>query len=39
MNEYSFRYSNRALDDGERVVAAIRASEGKKLYYKEPVKV
>ncbi len=39
MNEYSFRYNHRALDDGERVVAAIRATEGKKLYYKEPVKV
>ena len=24
--------------NGDRVVAAIRASEGKKLYYKEPVK-
>ncbi|MCH8944657.1 MAG: IS1595 family transposase [Proteobacteria bacterium] len=39
LNEYSFRYSNRAMDDGERVIAAIRAADGKKLYYKEPLKV
>lgn len=37
MNEFSFRYNNRALEDGERVVAAIKAADGKRLYYKSPV--
>jgi transposase-like protein len=34
--EYEFRYNNRELEDGERVCAAIRASEGKRLMYKDP---
>lgn len=34
--EYEFRYNNRELDDGQRTVAAIKASEGKRLMYKEP---
>ena len=38
MNEYSFRYKHRALDDGDRVIAAIKAADGKKLYYREPLK-
>lgn len=31
--EYEFRYNRRHLDDGARTVAAIRASEGKRLVY------
>jgi transposase-like protein len=31
--EYEFRYNLRHLDDGARTVAAIRASEGKRLVY------
>lgn len=38
ISEFEFRYNNRELTDGERTVAAIRASEGKRLMYKEPVK-
>jgi hypothetical protein len=34
--EYEFRFNNRELEDGERVHAAIRASKGKKLMYKQP---
>jgi hypothetical protein len=34
--EYEFRYNNRELDDSQRTVAAIKASEGKRLMYKEP---
>lgn len=36
--EFEFRYNHRELDDGQRVVAAIRHSEGKRLMYKEPAK-
>lgn len=36
MSEYEFRYNNRELDDGERTAAAIKASEGKRLMYREP---
>jgi transposase-like protein len=36
LNEYSFRYNHRHADDGDRTMAAIRASEGKRLFYKEP---
>jgi len=35
--EFEFRYNGRELDDGERTVAAIKASENKRLYYKDPV--
>lgn len=35
--EYEFRYNGRKLDDGERVVAAIQAADGKRLRYREPV--
>lgn len=31
-----FLYNNRDLEDGERVLAAVRASEGKRLFYKWP---
>lgn len=39
LSEYEFRYNHRGLDDGERVVAAIKASEGKRLMYREPVEM
>ncbi len=35
--EYEFRYNHRDVCDGERVTAAIRATRGKKLFYREPV--
>lgn len=35
LSEYEFRYNNRELDDGQRVAKAIRASEGKRLTYRE----
>lgn len=38
MAEFEFRYNARELDDGERTVAAIKASEGKRLMYKELAK-
>lgn len=33
LSEYEFRYNNRELEDGERTVAAIKASEGMRLTY------
>ena len=33
VDEFTFRYNTRKLDDGERTLAAIRASEGKRLKY------
>lgn len=35
--EYEFRYNHRQLEDGDRIEAAIKASQGKRLHYKEPV--
>lgn len=35
-NEFSFRWTNRKVDDGTRTVRAIMGSEGKRLTYKEP---
>ena len=37
MAEFEFRYNRRELEDGERVVAAIKAANGKRLRYREPV--
>lgn len=37
LDEFEFRYNNRRLEDGERVVAAIRGADGKRLRYEEPV--
>jgi transposase-like protein len=34
LDEYAFRYNNRNLSDGERTHAAIKAAEGKRLFYK-----
>jgi transposase-like protein len=36
VSEFVFRWNTRKTDDGERLVAAVRASEGKRLMYKEP---
>lgn len=35
--EYEFRYNRRTSEDGERVVAAIKAADGKRLRYREPI--
>jgi transposase-like protein len=35
--EFEFRYNGRELEDGERVVAAIQAADGKRLRYRDPV--
>ena len=37
MSEYEFRYNHRALEDGARTTAAIKASEGKRLTYQESI--
>jgi transposase-like protein len=36
LDQFSFTYNNRHLSDGERAQAAIKAAEGKRLYYKTP---
>ena len=36
LNEFEFRYNRRHLDDGDRTCAAIKAAQGKRLYYKDP---
>jgi transposase-like protein len=38
LNEFTYRYNRRQLEDGARTAAAIRQSQGKRLLYKEPVK-
>jgi transposase-like protein len=37
LNEFSFRWDLRKVTDGERTNEAIRASEGKRLMYRQPV--
>jgi len=37
LSEFEFRWNTRKVDDGERTERAIRKSEGKRLYYREPV--
>ena len=34
--EFEFRYNTRDVDDGERVLQAIRGAEGKRLLYAQP---
>jgi transposase-like protein len=34
LDEFTFKYSTRHLDDGERTIAAIQGAEGKRLTYK-----
>ena len=36
-DEFSFRWGERKVTDGERTMAAIKGSEGKRLTYKKPV--
>jgi transposase-like protein len=37
LNEFEFRFNTRKSEDGERVTAAIKASDGKRLLYRESV--
>jgi transposase-like protein len=37
--EFQHRYNTRALSDGERVVATIKKSQGKRLLYKQPLNI
>ena len=37
MGEFEFRYNHRHIEDGERTLLAIKAAEGKRLMYREPV--
>lgn len=37
LNEFSFRWNTRKMDDGQRVQEAIKAVEGKRLEYRESV--
>jgi transposase-like protein len=36
INEFEFKWNNRKLNDSERVVAAIKSADGKRLMYREP---
>ena len=36
-DEFSFRWNHRQVTDGARTDAALRASEGKRLTYKNPI--
>lgn len=35
LDEFDYRYSNRSIDDSRRAIGAIRASQGKRLKYRE----
>jgi transposase-like protein len=37
-NEFSFRWNYRNVTDGERTTAAVKAAEGKRLMYREPIR-
>jgi hypothetical protein len=37
LNEFQFRWNTRKMDDGQRVSAAIKAIDGKRLQYRESV--
>jgi transposase-like protein len=37
LSEFEFRHNNKALTDGERVIAAIKAAQGKRLTYRKQV--
>jgi hypothetical protein len=37
LNEFQFRWNTRKMDDGQRVSAAIKAIDGKRLEYRESV--
>jgi transposase-like protein len=36
-DEFSFRWNNRELNSGERFVAGLKRTEGKRLMYKQPI--
>jgi transposase-like protein len=36
VNEFAFRWDTRKINDGERIVQAIKRAEGKRLMYKKP---
>jgi hypothetical protein len=36
-DEFSYRWNYRKVTDGERTIAAIKASEGKRLMYRQPI--
>jgi len=36
ISEFEFRWNTRKIDDGKRVVAAIKGADGKRLMYREP---
>ena len=36
-DEFSFRWNHRDVNDGERMLAAIRGTEGKRLTYRESI--
>ena len=38
LSEFEFRWNTRKVDDGERVRAAIRSADGKRLTYYKPIK-
>ena len=38
LNEFAFRWDNRKTSDGQRFVEALKGIEGKRLYYKDPIK-
>lgn len=38
VDEFAFRYNRRKMTDGERAVSAISNVEGRRLYYKNPIK-
>jgi transposase-like protein len=37
VNEFAFRWDTRKIDDGERLVTAIKGADGKRLMYREPI--
>ena len=37
-DEFSFRWDERKVTDGQRTVEAIKGAEGKRLMYRQPVK-
>jgi transposase-like protein len=37
--EFEFRYNTRDMNDGDRIITMIRATEGKRLLYREPLVV
>ena len=39
VTEFEFRWNHRKEDDGARTTAAIRSAQGKRLFYRNPVKV